>query len=295
VIHCWFVFGVSHKQRSNAVKYTRTGSITIACSWTKERGNDQEWVWFLCRDTGPGIPKGEQQNMFNRFTTRGGAPGSGLGLSIAKQFVDLMGGWIRFESDPTVKPGTDCVVCLPLKPCDAMITSQPSFIKKADTATPGVGSGASILFKASSTQEAMAQAAAGADMIEEPLRILLTDDISMNRTMLKRRFQKCIAPNGIIVEAATGEATLKICETQEFDVIVMDQYMQEAGGVMTGVDTIVALRRSKVDAVVVGCSGNDLDDAFLSAGAELTWKKPIPPNDVVVQSLRQCLQAKGKL
>jgi CheY-like chemotaxis protein/anti-sigma regulatory factor (Ser/Thr protein kinase) len=258
---------------SNATKFTRNGSITLAASWEKQGISkqgvaDEEWVKIVCRDTGPGIPKEDQANMFNRFTTRGGAPGSGLGLTIARQLVGLHGGTIHFESDPTVKPGTDCIVMLPLTVCKDMSGLQtPETVKAPIEST---------------------------DPIEEPLNILLVDDIKMNRIMLKRRFQKCIAPNCIIGEAATGEDAIRLCEAQQFDVIVVDQYMQEAGGVMLGTDTIIALRRCAVDAVVIGCSGNDLDEKFTVAGADIVWRKPIPSNDKIIPSLRQLLDARAK-
>ena len=252
---------------SNAIKHTRKGSITISASWMRTDDDSRDLVKLMCQDTGPGIPKEEQADLFNRFTTRGGAPGSGLGLSIAKQLVDLMDGAIWFESDPTVKPGTACVVMLPLKICE--IPQQP----KED--------------------ESGLSAEEDKSPLTEPLKILLTDDIKMNRMMLKRRFQKCIAPNCIISETATGEEALKICETEKFDIIVMDQFMQEAGGVLLGTDVVIALRRAEVDSIIVGCSGNDLDDKFHTAGAELVWKKPVPPNETMIKSFRQLLAAKA--
>ncbi len=75
-------------------------------------------VQLECIDTGPGIPKGEQAKLFERFVQRGGAPGTGLGLYIAKEIVNMMGGSICFESDPTVKPGTTCRILLPLELCE---------------------------------------------------------------------------------------------------------------------------------------------------------------------------------
>jgi two-component system, NarL family, sensor histidine kinase EvgS len=210
-----------------------------------------------CQDTGPGIPKEEQENMFERFTQRGGAPGSGLGLAIAKNLVALMGGSIHFDSDPTVRPGTNCVVLLPLQSCDAPIQVDDPI----EEIRP----------------------------IENPLKILIIDDIKMNRSMLSRRFQKCIAPNCSIKEATTGEESLSICENEEFDVIIVDQYMHEAGGVMVGTDAIIAMRRLKVDSVIIGCSGNDLDSKFIAAGADLIWKKPMPSNSEIIQQLRSAL------
>jgi hypothetical protein len=133
--------------------------------------------------------------LFERFVQRGGAPGSGLGLVIVKQLVDLMKGSIRLESDPTIRPGTTCTVLLPLEVCTQ---PEPPFVPSEDT-----------------------------QPIEAPLKILITDDIKMNHSMLKRRFQKAIAPNCIIGEATTGEEALQICEKERFDVILVNQHMEE--------------------------------------------------------------------
>jgi signal transduction histidine kinase len=240
---------------SNGIKYTKRGSVTIYAGWDKQQ------VRLECQDTGPGIPKDEQENMFERFTQRGGAPGSGLGLAIAKNLVKLMGGSIHFDSDPTVRPGTNCIVLLPLPKCDAPVVE----IDKVEKVLP----------------------------IADPLKVLIADDIKMNRSMLTRRFQKCIAPNCQITEATTGEESLTLCEKEVFDVIIVDQYMHEAGGVMVGTDAIIAMRRLKVQSVIIGCSGNDLDAKFIAAGADLIWKKPMPPNSEIIVQLQSALAAKG--
>jgi signal transduction histidine kinase len=190
---------------SNAIKYTLSGSITIVVGW------EGDYVRLECQDTGPGIPKDEQETMFKRFTTRGGAPGTGLGLAIVKQMVDLMRGLILIDSDPTVRTGTNCIVLLPLKICEEPLNEE---LVSAD-ALP----------------------------LLEPLSILIVDDIKINRAMLKRRFIKTIAPNCAVTEAATGEEALSICERESFDVIILDQYMEGAGGVLVGTDTAIAMRR----------------------------------------------------
>lgn len=109
---------------------------------------------FECEDTGPGIPVNEQERMFQRFVQRGGAPGTGLGLAIAKHLVDLTGGEIKFISDPSVKPGTTCIVRMPLKRCEAVGSDQ-----SPPEADEGVESG----------------------VLSEPLKILIIDDVEMNR------------------------------------------------------------------------------------------------------------------
>ena len=96
---------------TNAIKYTLKGEIRLRAFWTTHRQVQIEII-----DSGPGIPLEVQPKLFERFVQRGGAPGHGLGLPISKSLVEIMGGTIRFDSDPSVKPGTTCVVVLPLEP-----------------------------------------------------------------------------------------------------------------------------------------------------------------------------------
>ncbi len=81
----------------NALKFTpRGGHIALA---VEEAG---ETVCFAVSDDGPGIPRGTQPHVFERFlrAERAGAPGTGLGLFIAKEIVDAHGGRIWVESEP---------------------------------------------------------------------------------------------------------------------------------------------------------------------------------------------------
>lgn len=83
----------------NAIKYTDSGKINIGCD-----KNDQELIFYV-KDTGIGIPKNRQTAIFNRFEqadiedTRA-LQGSGLGLTIAKSYVEMLGGRIWVESEP---------------------------------------------------------------------------------------------------------------------------------------------------------------------------------------------------
>jgi CheY-like chemotaxis protein len=130
-------------------------------------------------------------------------------------------------------------------------------------------------------------------MIEGPLTILIVDDITMNRSMLRRRLEKNIAPNCIVSEAKNGEEALALCSKQTFHVIIVDQFMEEAGGVLLGTDTIIAMRRSMVRSLVVGYSGNDVDDKFKTAGADIVWTKPMPSNAELLKQLRHGLSQRG--
>lgn len=96
---------------SNAVKYSRDGSEVNF----KLKIEDKKLVAQVT-DKGIGIPKSEQNKMFERFFRAknvGIVEGSGLGLSIVKKCLDVLGGEIRFESDMEI--GTTFFVTIPVK------------------------------------------------------------------------------------------------------------------------------------------------------------------------------------
>lgn len=94
---------------SNAFKYTPdNGSITVSYSATGEQ------LTFKVADTGEGISERDLGNIFDRFfqVDRVHPKGSGIGLSLAKAFVELHGGTISVES--TVNKGSVFTVSLPV-------------------------------------------------------------------------------------------------------------------------------------------------------------------------------------
>jgi len=83
----------------NAVKYTKKGSIEIGYLLK------DKYVEYYVKDTGIGIEKDKQQPIFNRFTQADNSlskiyEGAGLGLSITKAYVEMLGGIIWVESEP---------------------------------------------------------------------------------------------------------------------------------------------------------------------------------------------------
>lgn len=94
----------------NALKFTQSGSVTVTADV------DDGQVRFRVRDTGPGIPHNKQQLLFQKFVrldTRATAQqGVGLGLSICRELVTLMGGSIALRSEGTGR-GTELCVTLP--------------------------------------------------------------------------------------------------------------------------------------------------------------------------------------
>lgn len=86
----------------NALKFTQEGGLTIDCDVVEQEG-DLRLVRFSVKDTGIGIEEGHQDKIFESFTQADGSTtrkygGTGLGISISKQLVELMGGRIGLES-----------------------------------------------------------------------------------------------------------------------------------------------------------------------------------------------------
>lgn len=101
---------------SNGIKYSEKGTVTLNVSRT-ELDDLGSAVRISVIDSGMGISKSDQQRLFTRFTqlnTSKARPGSGtgLGLFITSQFVDMHGGRIEVESEPGV--GSTFVVLLPI-------------------------------------------------------------------------------------------------------------------------------------------------------------------------------------
>ena len=87
----------------NAVKFTETGEISISFKTLKKDG-DQILIECRVSDTGVGIQPDRLENLFNDFTQADGSAtrnfgGLGLGLTLARRIVSLMGGAIRAESE----------------------------------------------------------------------------------------------------------------------------------------------------------------------------------------------------
>lgn len=80
----------------NAFKFTRKGSISIGYRVNEEAGD----FYFYVKDTGIGIPAEKQEMIFDRFTKLDPfMPGAGLGLSICKSIISLLGGKIGVDSE----------------------------------------------------------------------------------------------------------------------------------------------------------------------------------------------------
>ena len=109
---------------SNAIKFTKPGGTVGIC--VIQKNSSEEGVAefeFVVRDTGIGMSQEFAEHIFEAFTreqtsTVSGIPGTGLGMSITKHIVDMMGGTIRVKSEKNI--GSEFTICLRFR-----IGSQP--------------------------------------------------------------------------------------------------------------------------------------------------------------------------
>ncbi len=90
----------------NAIKFTPQGSVAVLVTLVERTGRDVV-LCFEVRDTGVGIAPADQRRMFNLFeqldgSTRRRHGGTGLGLALSRQLVELMGGECGVKSQPGV-------------------------------------------------------------------------------------------------------------------------------------------------------------------------------------------------
>ncbi|MBS7009940.1 hybrid sensor histidine kinase/response regulator [Anaerostipes sp.] len=115
---------------SNAVKFTAPGgSIRLNVSRHKT-GNTTDILRFILSDTGIGMTKEAVEHIFQPFEQADASiakrfGGTGLGMSITRNLVTLMGGQIRVESEPGV--GTACIVDLPFRKGEESCLPEPDF------------------------------------------------------------------------------------------------------------------------------------------------------------------------
>lgn len=200
----------------NACKYTERGDIRLIVTPEPAAVCDTpEGTWYRLRftvaDSGPGIPRDEQEHIFEPFTrasSRQRQPGVGLGLAIARQLARAMGGDITVDSQPG--SGSRFHVVLPLL---AVALEENQALPVDSTAITGYQG--------------------------RRLTLLVADDIAENRTILKEMFTRL---GFSVVTADDGAEALDRCEIANppIDAALVDQFMPN----MDGWDFLRAVRLS---------------------------------------------------
>ncbi|MEO9887505.1 MAG: ATP-binding protein [Balneola sp.] len=229
---------------NNGIKFTNEGSVIVQ---TKLLRTDSETasVQFSVSDTGVGISKEDQGKLFTKFfRTRlaNTIEGTGLGLTISKRLVELMGGNISFTSQ--LKKGSTFTFELPL-----------SIKSKAPTKI---------------------EASVGDDDLSS-LKILIAEDVPINQMVLSKMLNNLgitdidMVENGqLAVEAATRH-------DKEYDFVLMDIQMPKLDGTQAS-RKIIEFYKGDLPFKIIAVTANVMKDDFIlyrESGMVDVLSKPI--------------------
>ncbi|MES2261082.1 MAG: MHYT domain-containing protein [Pseudomonadota bacterium] len=183
----------------NAIKFTAAGSVRLQAALRDGQ------LYLLVQDSGIGIPPDRLAAIFDPFTQADASMtrrygGTGLGTTISKQLVELMGGRIWAESAPG--QGTSFHIELPL---------QAAVARAAQPGQPAYP---------------LAVERRGAHKLP-PLRILAADDVPQNLELLALLLGK---DGHTLTTAGDGEQAVRLAAQHDFDLILMDVQMPRLDG-----------------------------------------------------------------
>lgn len=232
----------------NAVKFTQQGSVTLA---VRREPGQAEMLRFQVRDTGMGIPPERCESIFEPFTQADGSVtrnygGSGLGLTITRRLVDLMGGHIEVVS--------------------------------------ALGEGSIFTFSAYLPASRMppAQLPPAPQAVPRGLRILVAEDQPANAYLL----QAMLRPGGHSIDvAANGQLALQLWRDRPYDVVLMDMQMPVLDGLSATreIRRIEAEEgRDRTPIIAISAHAFEADvQRSLATGCDAHLSKPVAKSDLL--------------
>jgi signal transduction histidine kinase/BarA-like signal transduction histidine kinase len=208
---------------SNALKFTNKGSIILSADCQQQKSHELQ-VLFAVTDTGIGISPAEQLRIFEDFaqassdTTRLYG-GTGLGLTISKKMVELMGGQLQVESEPEKGTRFSFTLSLPLH--DKVAASLPQVNMVA--AKPNNG-----------------------------FRILVAEDNTVNAKVLTQFLAKWHFDFDVV---SNGREVIEHMQQKQYDMILMDLDMP----IMDGLTATATLRSHNYSLPIVAFTAALID------------------------------------
>ena len=227
---------------SNAIKYTEKGYVKLGF----EIRNSS--ILFFEEDSGMGVPKNEQQRIFEAFFRGAKAAGSairgtGLGLNIAKELVELMGGTIGVSSRPG--KGSRFYFSLPYETPKASFTETPSYKPKLRK--------------------------------WKDLNILIAEDDETNflylEIILKEKVNR-------VDRAINGQEAVEMIRKKSYDLVLMDLKMP----VMTGTEATKEIKKQYPHLLVIATTAYataEEKEHALDAGCDGYLSKPIKRTEIM--------------
>jgi len=255
---------------TNAVKYTKDGSVVLKFTYSKIDDENINLV-ISVKDTGIGISEENRKYLFDSFKriderANRNIEGTGLGLSITKKFTEMMGGTI--EVDSVLYEGSTFTVTIPQKV--ANISTVGHFDDRLNHRNDK-------LVK----EEDKSREAGQADKFIAPhARILVVDDVKMNLNVVRLLLKNTQIQIDL---AASGDECLKYTLVKRYDLILMDHMMP----IMDGIEALHRIREQadglNADTPVVALTANALvgaQEMYLDEGFVAYISKPVKSIDL---------------
>jgi len=297
---------------SNAVKFTNVGSVRVRIGHGSREQRDR--LRFEISDTGIGIDPLILERMFEPFTqadvsTTRVYGGNGLGLAIAKELVELMGGTIGADSRPGVgstfwfevsmPPSSPVLAAAPSTAQSAFAVNAPVAVAVEPTSlrVPPIPQRAASTARADGPaplEPAAAPPGGGAEFrspsedrdLADPPRVLVVEDSPVNRIVAGRVLERA----GFRVQLVDdGKAALAALTTRTYDAVLMDCQMPD----MDGYEATQELRRREgatgLHTPVIAMTAHAMTgdrERCLAAGMDDYMTKPVRAQ-VLVEILRR--------
>ncbi len=241
------IFAILINLVKNAIKYSHEGYIEFG--YVKK----DDFLEFFVKDTGIGIPKDRQEDVFERFiqadiTDKMAKQGAGLGLSISRAFVEMLGGTIWVDSEEG--KGSTFYFTIPYQ--------------KAN--------------EANSTAENGAKDAEIAIHLKK-LKILIAEDDEISKLFINKIVTSF---NKEIINVSNGEAAVAAAQQNpDIDLIMMDMKMP----IMSGYEATQLIRAFNKDVIIIAQTAYGLIDDIqmtLDVGCNDHISKPINKHDFLV-------------
>jgi len=248
---------------NNAIKFTPAhGWVTVIAGLT----HNPNMVQLSVKDTGIGIPEDQQSKIFERFHQVSEAHrevGTGIGLSLVRELVELMGGTISVNSE--VGKGSEFVVVLPLETVTSHKLQLEDSIHQVEQ-----------VFDLIETHSAGSQEG---ERGQKP-HILVVED----NTDLRHFIIDSLGDEFSYLEAEDGKQGLEIASREIPDLIISDVMMPEMDGItMTG-KIKKDLRTSHIPVILLTAkSSEDSMLSGLSSGADDYLTKPFNKNELLLK------------
>jgi signal transduction histidine kinase/CheY-like chemotaxis protein len=266
---------------SNAIKYTKAGTVEWHIAWGKS--GEDIWLISSVKDTGIGIREEDLEKLFQNYSqvdlkSRNKIEGAGLGLSLTKRMVEMMGGTITVDSEY----GKGSTFTIRIK--QGYVNDIPI--------------GPTVVEKLKNFQFIDEKHQQHARLVRLPLpyaRVLVVDDVEPNLVVVKG----ILKPYGMQVDCVTSgkDAIMQIRKGIRYNAVFMDHMMPEMDGIEA-----TRIIRNEIDneiakiVPIIALTANAIrgnEEMFLHAGFQAFLTKPIDIN-VMDSVLRQWVRNKAQ-